>query len=130
MPTVSNPQAQNRGLFRLVLPLKPLATLPYHDLHGAPEVRFELVVPPLKLHGSATLLATYTPHKQVVEAAVLTAWLADMTAADYPTWEDFGTALVDTFYDVVLPRKVEFLFKITAENGAGQVVKLVRAQPV
>ena len=107
-----------------------LETQPYKDLHGAPEVRLEFCIPNMPLDGTGRIVLTYTPHKHVVDTQVLNDWVQNMGKKNYTTWEDFATAVIDAFYDTVLPRKVDLNYFLILTNDMTHNITLTRSQPV
>ena len=95
-----------------------LKTQPFRAVQGPPEV-----VLALELAESVQLSLTYTPDRAVVARGDVLAWAQELQQKSEHL-EALAVALVDGFYDVVLPRQVAVVL-----SAEGQTVKVSRAQP-
>ena len=105
-----------------------LKTTDYSGVHGGPEVVLRVPVALPDFVETATLTVTYWPHKAVVGREDFTAWVTGVQGVTWTTWEALATTVIDTFYDVVLPYRVEVALALHAREFESEV-RLARARP-
>lgn len=84
------------------------------------------------LSGEVDLSLLYQPDREVVTAENFNKWVGKQAEKDWTCPEDFAGALLENFYDTLLPKQVTLTLTLTSQQGAdtiAQKIQVEAAQP-
>lgn len=99
--------------------------------HQVPETIVNLATPITvpALQGKAELDLSYTPDRELVTPTAFLAWLDELVKhGQNETWEELAGAIIDIFYDTLLPKHVALNLYIQG-NKIQHAVEMVKQQP-
>lgn len=79
--------------------------------------------------GEVDIDLTYLPDRAVISQTAFQSWLASITKQEWATWEQMADAMLDGFYDALLPKKAMLSLLVHTAEGVGHSIALEKKQP-
>ena len=80
------------------------------------------------LNGYGKLSIIYTPSQLILTPQQLGEWIHEAEQKDWQTWEELAAALIDGFYDTLLPKEVTLKINIE-QDGYTHLIELSQHHP-
>lgn len=81
------------------------------------------------IEGILPIRMRYIPDREILKKEDFSNWLQTISKETWENPEDLAGALMDKFYDTLMPYFVDLRIDITHANGAIQCLETVRQQP-
>jgi hypothetical protein len=102
---------------------------PFHAQGVTPQISLSTRCTLATPAGEVDIDLTYLPDRAVISQKSFQTWLGNISTQKWETWEHLADAMLDGFYDALMPKKIMLSILIHTETGVGHSIALQKEQP-